>query len=100
MLHDLPALSDERDVQLGLRLAAYRDGWKAGHMTGTVDGRQAEAAERDAEWNVIARPAARGRPAHAELERKRWAVRSEPGTREDFGRAHPQDHPGGPVPSW
>jgi hypothetical protein len=97
--HDLLALSGERDVQLGLRLRAYRDGWKAGHMTGTGDGRQAEAAERDAEWNAIARPAARGHPAHAEFERQRWALRGERRTRETFAGPHPGDYPGQDGPA-
>ena len=94
MTADLLALSDERDVQLELRRRAYRDGWEAGHMTGVGDGRQAEAAERDREWNAIARPVARGGPAYAEIERKRWTVRGEQRTRETFGQPHPGDYLG------
>jgi hypothetical protein len=94
MTADLLALSDERDVYLRRIGQAFREGWEAGHMTGVDDGRQAEAAERDAEWNAIARPVARGGPAYAEIERKRWTVRGEVRTRETFGQPHPGDYPG------
>lgn len=94
MTADLLALSDERDVQLALRRRAYMEGWKAGHMAGIGDGRQAEAAERDRAWNAIARPIARGGAAHAELERRRWTVRGEQRTRETYGDPAPGDFMG------
>ena len=86
MTADMLALSGERDAQLELRHRAFREGYAMG--------REDEAAERDAGWNRIARPVARGGQAHAELERIRWTVRGEVRTREDFGRPHPDDYPG------
>ncbi len=94
MTADLLALSAERDVQLGLRHRAYAEGWGAGRMAGYGAGRQDEGAERDQAWNQIARPIARGGPAHAEIERKRWTVRGEARTRETFGEPHPGDYMG------
>ena len=43
---------------------------------------------------AIARPVARGGPAYAEIERKRWTVRGEQRTRETFGQPHPGDYLG------
>lgn len=57
-------------------------------------GREDESADRDARWNEIARPVARGGPAHAELERRRWTVRGEQRTQETFGQPHPDDYMG------
>ena len=94
MTADLLDLSHERDVQLELRHRAYREGWEAGHVAGVDDGRQAEAAERDADWKRIARPVAYGGPAYAEFERRRWTVRGEVRSREDFGLPHPDDYKG------
>ena len=86
--------SRERDLYTARIGQAFRQGWEAGHVAGTDDGRQAEAAERDAEWNAIARPVARGGTAHAELERRRWTVRGEVRTRETYGEPHPGDYMG------
>lgn len=97
---ELLGLSDERDIQLELRHRAWREGWHAGYADGYGAGHQDEAADRDREWNRIARPVARGGPAHADLERKRWTVRGEQRTRETFGQPHPDDYPGGPVAAW
>ena len=75
-------------------LAAGRDSYRRGLADGIILGRRLEGAERDAAWNAIARPVARGGLAYAELERKRWAVRGEPRTRETFGLPHPDDFTG------
>jgi hypothetical protein len=73
----LLALSDERDAWLARLLAAER----AAFLRGVTTGRQMEGAERDAEWNRIAGPIARGGPEFAELERRRWGA----GGSEHFG---------------
>lgn len=93
-LGELLDRSGERDLY-GARIdQAYREGWRAGQAEGYGMGRADEAAERDRAWKEIARPAARGGLSHAELERRRWAVRGEPRTRETFGQPHPDDYQG------
>lgn len=67
-------LSDERDLQLRLRLAAWSEGYRLGREHGIEEGRQAEADERDRAWQSIARPVARGAPSYAELEHRRRGV--------------------------
>ena len=91
---ELLALSDERDTWMRRLLSAGRDSYRRGLADGIALGRRLEAAERDAAWKAIARPAARGGPSHAELERKRFTVRGEPRTREAFGLPHPDDYKG------
>jgi hypothetical protein len=91
---ELLALSDERDSWMRRLLSAGRDSYRRGLADGIDLGRRLEAAERDAAWNAIARPAARGGPTFAELERKRWAVRDSARTRETFGLPHPDDYKG------
>lgn len=86
--------SNERDLYTTRIGRAYREGWAAGRAAGYAAGRQAEAAERDREWNRIARPIARSSTSAAELEAKRWTVRGERRTRETFGQPHPGDYPG------
>lgn len=65
--------------------------YKRGLVLGIVIGRGMEGAERDAAWNEIARPISRIDP---ELLRRRWSVRGELRTREEFGKPHPGDFPG------
>jgi hypothetical protein len=64
----LLALSDERDLAMALRLAAWREGYRAGRAAGIGEGRRLEAAEREADWRAIARPVARS----GELDRRRY----------------------------
>ena len=69
----LVGLSDERDIQLALRLAAWRDGWTAclDYVADHVGGR------------IM--------PAHpTELEVRRYG----PGGRAHFGDPKPGDYPG------
>lgn len=94
---DVLDCSDERDVYINRITQARRAGWLAGHEAGYDAGREAEATERDAEWDQIARPVARGGPAHAELQRRRWTVRGEQRDRATFGLPHPGDFPGREV---
>jgi hypothetical protein len=91
---ELLALSDERDSWMRLLLSAGRDSYQRGLADGIALGRRLEGVERDAAWNAIARPVARGGPSYDELERKRWAVHGEPRTRETFGLPHPDDYKG------
>lgn len=92
---DLLDLSDERDQAKDYALEARREGWLAGREDGYRMGRADEARERDQAWNQIARPISRSGPAaYAETERRRWTVRGEQRTREDFGREHPDDFKG------
>jgi hypothetical protein len=94
------ALSAERDAQLALRHAYWREGYALGYAAGYAAGgyaagyeagRRDEAGERDRAWHAIAGPIARGGPAFAELERRRWTVYGEQRTRETFGLPHPAD---------
>jgi hypothetical protein len=84
---DLLSRSTERDTWLRRLLATEQEAF----IRGVAAGRQMEADERDAAWNQIAAPIARGGPAFAELERRRWG----PGGREHFGDPQPGDFPGG-----
>ena len=74
-------LSDERDLQLRLRLDAARAAYERG--------RRDERAELEAVWRAITRPVTRGIP-YAELERRRWG----PGGREHFADPRPGDFQG------
>lgn len=91
-VHALFALSDERDKWQHRLTAEYRLGYALGHAIGVEEGRRAETAGRDAAWNAIARPIARGayELSHAEIEELRWG----PGGREHFGDPRPGDYPG------
>lgn len=75
-----------------LERAAELAGWAADDAwaAGVRRGRELEGAERDAAWNRIAAPIARGGPAYAEMETRRWG----PGGRARFGDARPGDFPG------
>ena len=88
------ALSNEREMWLRRVLAAEVAGFARGREAGYREGREAEAADRDAAWLRIARPVARGGPSFAELERRRWRLRDEQRTRESFGEPHPDDYQG------
>lgn len=95
VLSGLLEYSDLLDGQLRMRLAAFRDGYRRGRETGYAKGRRDEAAETDRAWNRIARDVARARDLpHADLERKRWTVRGEPGTRETFSKPRRGDYTG------
>jgi hypothetical protein len=81
--------SGERDLQLRLRLAAWREGWRACqdamgdvYEAGFTAGIAAyKAAQHDAVRLV-------------ELDARRWELRGEPRTRSGFARPHPDDYPG------
>jgi hypothetical protein len=87
------ALSAERDLQLALRLASWREGYRLGREDGWRAGYETARAELDAAWHAVAARVARGAsdPTYAELERRRWTVHGEPRTRETFGLPHPAD---------
>ena len=59
-------------------------------------GREDMGREYEQDWAMIARPIARGGPAFAELELRRWG----PGGRARFGDPREGDYAGGPVPTW
>jgi hypothetical protein len=77
-------LSDERDLQLRLRLDAWRDGYQAGHQAGYdagyLDGIAARKHAQHLLVDVIG--------AHL----ARWD-----GLRRDFGKPRPGEYQGGPV---
>ena len=87
---ELIELSDERDAWQARLGVEYRLGYAIGHALGVDEGRRLEAEERDAAWNRIAGPIARGGDSYAELELRRWG----PGGREHFGDPRPGDYPG------
>jgi hypothetical protein len=89
-------LSNERAVWLRRVLASWRDGYRLGWADGYDRGRCDESAARDRAWHLAADPVARGGPAHAELERRRYG----PGGRARFGDRRPGDYRGGPVAPW
>lgn len=64
-------LSSERDRWQAVCLQRERQAYERGRRDGIEVGRALEAADRDAEWNRIARPIARGGPTYAELQRRR-----------------------------
>jgi hypothetical protein len=86
------ALSDERDLALRLRLAAWRNGYRLGREHGWKQGYEAACADQEAAWHEVAGRVARGanQPTFAELERRRWG----PGGREHFADPRPGDYPG------
>lgn len=82
--------SDERGAQLRLRLAAWREGWLAGHGNGYEQGRRDALDEETAQ-----RREAAGLAAEAmELQRERWRLRGQRRDRATFSRPHPGDYPG------
>ncbi len=78
------ALSDERDVQLGLRLGAWREGRRAGYEVGWRDGFVAAVDG----YKAAQQKAVRDLDAYL----TRWG-----GPRGDFARPRPGDYTGGPV---
>jgi hypothetical protein len=79
--------------------ALFADAHRADLEDAYQRGREDMAREYERDWAVIARPVARGGPAFAELELRRWGVRGEQRTRQTFGQPHAADYMGGPV-SW
>ena len=67
-----------------------RQMYTLGHADGWREGYEAAGLDMARRWAEIARPASRGEPSHAELERRRWG----PGGRERFGAPRPGDFPG------
>lgn len=71
---------------------AARERAEVDQFAGGVEyGRKLEAAERDRAWVDVARPIARGGPAHDQLEKLRYG----PGGREHFADPRPGDYMGG-----
>lgn len=89
--------SDDRARQLARQLAAWREGYERGFTAGVDVGRVAEAHERDQAHARLARHVIHGEPLD-ETEHRRWRLRGETRTRQTFGRPHPADYRGGPVP--
>jgi len=77
-------------------LELYRTASAADRAREYRAGREDMAREYEADWAAIAGPVARGGPAFAELEFRRWG----PGGRARFGDPRPGDHLAGPVPTW
>lgn len=79
-------LSDERDLQMELRLEAYREGWRACWAIAYAEGRHDEGAERDEAWRVnagfIAAQLDPDGPKARELARQRLRA-AESGSRRD-----------------
>ena len=77
----LLALSDERDLHLKLRLAAWRDGHRAGYADGYDRGYADGAGARKHAQHALVDAVA--------LNLRRWD-----GLRRDFGKPRPGDRPG------
>jgi len=90
VIADVLAVSDQRELQLELRLQAWREGWLAGHEVGDQGGYARAIKDMERRWHEVADPVARGGPSFAELERRRWG----PGGRKHFGDPRPGDYPG------
>jgi hypothetical protein len=86
---ELIKLSDVLDVQLRLRLDAFREGWHAAEVAhagdyerGFADGvMSVKHAQHDAHRLV-------------DLDARRWELRGEKRTRETFSQPHPDDYLG------
>jgi hypothetical protein len=82
------------DAEPDAWLAAFEDLKEIGELHAAyAAGREAEGTERDQAWNRIAGQVSRS-GKFADVERRRWTVRGEQRTREDFGRPHPDDFKG------
>ena len=68
---DLFDLSDERDLHLALRLAAWRDGYRVGHRAGYESGYRTGYEVAVVDWKVVAGVQSGGRP-FAEMDRRRY----------------------------
>jgi hypothetical protein len=85
-------VSDERDLQLRLRLGACREAYRLGDEHGYWRGYEQAHADLEAGWREMASRVARGDSrSHAELEAERWKVHGEPRTRDTYGLPHPAD---------
>lgn len=90
---DLLALSDERDLHLRLRLAAWRDGWDAclDYLADQIGGRIMPATPTDLElrrWHVCCGTCRRS--GH-----RAGCTRCEDRTRATFSQPHPDDDKAG-----
>lgn len=82
-------------AQVAYEAGNSRGAYEAGKLHGVYDAGKHDAnAERDEQWNSIARPAVSGGPNHCELEEQRYG----PGGREHFGDTREGDYKGGKVP--
>jgi hypothetical protein len=84
-----------RDLDYMRSLFAEYGRGELARVTAERDALAAELRDRDRAWIEIARPIARGGPAHAQLEFLRWG----PDGRCAFGAPKPTDYQGGPV-AW
>jgi hypothetical protein len=84
------AYSDERDLELRLRLAAWRDGWRAcqQHLGDTY-----EDGYTDAQLDVK-------KIHHGVVHDLRQHLTTWDGLRENFSQPRPGDYQGGPVQPW
>jgi hypothetical protein len=86
-------LSDERDLELALRLAAWRDGWQAGNAAAeaawSAGYAHAVAEIKGAQHGLVL--LVRGL---AETEARRWVLRGERRSRQTFALPHRDDFPG------
>jgi len=82
--------SDRADLDLALRLEAWRDGWRA---CDAAQGAQYEAGFHD---GILAFKAAQ----HGTVKALRHELARWDGTREQFADPRPGDYKGGPVAPW
>jgi hypothetical protein len=68
--------------------------WHAYAIEAYETGRADALAELAAIWPAYPKLPALDRPELAELEARRWELRGEPRTREQFGQPHPHDRAG------
>lgn len=92
----LAAIPDPQ-AELELRRQLVREAYEHGRALGWREGYERGARLLEAEWPSVVGPVITDRPDHAELERRRWTVRSEQRTRETYGQPHPDDFPGRKV---
>ena len=86
---DVLDLSDERDLHLALRLAAWRDGYRVGHRAGYESGYRSGFEVAVRQWKVTAGVQSGGRP-FAEMDRRRYP----PGGRLSWLLPRPGDEEG------
>lgn len=94
MVADLVGSLADPAAEIRYRGILCTEAYQAGYEAGEAAGNEHCAAEYARAWRAVAGPAARGGPAHDDLEILRWGPRG----REHYGDPREGDYPGGVLP--